>query len=175
MMHQAGVNCAVLDGGWTKWKAEGRPITSEQRIYSSTHSEPRSFRNAFTISADELLASLKDENIFLLHALSRESYRGEIDLPYTKRPGHIPGALNLPYTEIIDAQTGCFLDRETIRQKFADLGHHENSRSIFYCGGGVAVTMLAFAYYLAGLGEPQIYAAGLMEWANTPERPMETA
>ncbi|HEY7347166.1 MAG TPA: sulfurtransferase [Ktedonobacterales bacterium] len=169
MGHEAA---AVLDGGWRQWQKAGYPVAAgvERRA-------PRAFipqvRGELAVSADAVLANLRDPNARLLDVRSGERYRGEKE-PIDPVAGHIPGAINAPFADML-GDDGRFLSPEALRARFqALLGGVPPEQAIFYCGSGVtsAHELLALAH--AGLGDGRLYAGSWSEWITDPHRPTAT-
>ena len=159
---------AVLDGGWTAWTDEGREVSTEAPPERPpARFEPRP-RPSLVASRDDVVAALEDGDTCIVNALSAEQHRGE-DGAYPRR-GHIPGALNVPARELLDAQTGRFLERDELRRRLG--GILARPRVVTYCGGGIAATSDAFALALLGHPEVAVYDASLSEWAADPELPL---
>ncbi len=161
---------AVLDGGWQQWQRAGYPVSSgvERRA-------PRTFtphvRGELAVTADEVLAGLRNPAYRLVDVRSAERYRGEQE-PIDPIAGHIPGALNAPFAETLGAD-GCFLPQQELRAQFQRLlGDVPAERAMFYCGSGVtsAHTLLALAH--AGLGDGRLYAGSWSEWITDANRPI---
>lgn len=164
-------DAAVLDGGLTKWKAEGRPLSTEAARYPAmtfaAHPRPELFVGKQTVK-DSLGAS----GVCLLNALSADEHAGRSSR--TPRPGRIPGSGNVPAMSLIDPATGAYLPPETLREKFRAAGALDGCRVVTYCGGGIAATSAAFT--LARLGAPQVavYDGSMVEWSSDPSLPIET-
>ena len=162
---------AVLNGGWDKWHRESRPVSSRPCTYSSGtyRAIPRPERIA---SRKEVEEAINESGVCTLCTLSPEVYNGTCER-HSGRPGHIPGSLNDYYKNLVDPDTGTFLDSADLRERFADLGVFEKDRVITYCGGGIASTLTALALRMAGHQNVAVYDGSLREWAADPNLPLE--
>ena len=152
---------SVLDGGFERWAAEGRPQSQSPRIWPRTQyrSRPDPRRVA---DADAVQAALSDPQVRIVNALGREQHQGTGGAHYG-RPGRIPGSVNVPAREVA-----------TLRERCAAEGALDAPRTIVYCGGGIAATTTAFAMALAGHDGWCVYDNSLLEWSADPARPMES-
>jgi thiosulfate/3-mercaptopyruvate sulfurtransferase len=161
---------AVLDGGWQHWQKAGYPVAAGMESRASRTFTPH-VRDEFTVTADEVLARLHDPNLRLLDVRSRERYRGEQE-PIDPVAGHIPGAINAPFAETLDAE-GQFLPVQELRARFQQLlGDVPPEQAIFYCGSGVTAAQALLAYAHAGLGDGRMYPGSWSEWITDPHRPI---
>jgi thiosulfate/3-mercaptopyruvate sulfurtransferase len=162
---------AVLDGGWSRWRAEGRPTASESvsRAGRDFAAQPRP---RFVVDVAEVAARLNDPNTRLVDARAVERFRGEQEL-LDPVAGHIPGAVCAPYTENLSPD-GRFLSTEQLRARFETvLGDVPVERAVFYCGSGVTAAHNALALAHAGLGDAPVYVGSWSEWITNPARPVE--
>lgn len=157
---------ALLDGGLPAWKAAGGELSTEP-------ADPRpqtltiNLRPELIAYQDEVRASIGDDDVHLIDSMPEAHYRGEMAM-YV-RPGHIPGALNAPVTSLFD-ETRLFRPDDELATLFdTDPG----SRTITYCGGGIAASANAFALTRLGYTNVAVYAASLEEWAADPDNPMD--
>ena len=107
----------------------------------------------------------------LIDSRAPARYRGEIE-PLDPQPGHIPGALNLPYENQL-ADDGRFRPAEEMKAALtAVLGDTPGEDTTFYCGSGVSacVNLLAMAH--VGLGNGRLYVGSWSEWSSDPNRPI---
>ena len=162
---------AVLDGGWTKWQAEGRAVSTEPPSHAPATFNAR-FDAARFADREEMVATL-DGGACVINALGRDQHSGADGGRTYGRAGHIPGSANVPAMELIDPQTQAYLDAETLAQQFAEVGAARDQRVITYCGGGIAASNDAFALSLLGYEDVAVYDASMSEWAADPSLPLE--
>jgi thiosulfate/3-mercaptopyruvate sulfurtransferase len=108
----------------------------------------------------------------LLDARAPERYRGEHE-PVDPVAGHVPGAVNLPNSELID-RSGRFLGVDALRDRFAGVGVHDGVQVGAYCGSGVAAAHEVLALELAGY-RAALYVGSWSDWIQDPGRPVATA
>ena len=165
-------DAAVLDGGFTKWTREGRPLatdagTAPRRAFTARP------RPALIADKSGVLAALGDRQTCVLNALTGEQHHGVGGAGYG-RPGRIAGSTNVPARDLVDPETHAYLPRDLLRAKFAAAGALDAKRVITYCGGGIAASSDAFVLTLLGRADVAVYDASLSEWAADPTLPMET-
>ncbi len=163
---------AVLDGGWQQWQRAGYPVASGVESRARRVFTPH-VREEWAATAEEVLATLDEPALHLVDVRSGERYRGEQE-PLDPVAGHIPGAVNLPYIEMLAAD-GRFLPAEELRARFQTLlGDTPPEQTIFYCGSGVTAAQALLAFAHAGLGDGRLYAGSWSEWITNPNRPTAT-
>jgi thiosulfate/3-mercaptopyruvate sulfurtransferase len=159
---------AVLDGGFGKWRREGRPVSSEVSTYPPAKM-PISPRPSLWADLSEVrLAS--EGRTCTVNALSPEVYRGEKNV--YGRPGHIPRSHNVFYDSLLDPESGIFRPIAELRERFARTGALASPRVITYCGGGISATMDALALTMLGHPNVAVYDGSLSEWVRNPELPL---
>ncbi|MCZ7571458.1 MAG: sulfurtransferase [Ardenticatenaceae bacterium] len=163
----------VLDGGWPKWVAEGRPLSCEIPTYPPATFTPRP-RPELRRTADEVLAALQRGGV-VIDARQPAEYEGE--LSRATRGGHIPGARNLYYRRLASGEYNTFASPEALRAVLAGTGLDPNvppGEVVAYCNGGVSATVIMLGLELAGLPGTVIYDGSWNEWGNDPNRPLVT-
>ncbi len=161
---------AVLDGGWTKWQAEGRRTRSGTEDRSTRVFTPH-VRSEFLLTADDVLRSIGEPDFRLLDTRSADRFRGENEI-IDPIAGHIPGAISAPYSQNLD-RGSVFKSKEELRAHYASLlGDVSAERSAIYCGSGVTAAHTVLAIMHAGLGDAKLYAGSWSEWITDPDRPI---
>ena len=162
---------AVLDGGWQRWIAEGRPVGT-----AIPEPQPRAFipkpRPGLLIGVKTVEEIRRQPEFKLVDSRAAERYRGEVE-PIDPIAGHIPGALNLSNADTVGTE-GCFLSEENLQRHFRQaLGETDASHTVFYCGSGVSACRNILAYKHAGLGDALLYPGSWSEWITDPSREVE--
>jgi thiosulfate/3-mercaptopyruvate sulfurtransferase len=161
---------AVLDGGLQAWQAAGGKVASGD--------EPSHFQSNFVVAepllalADtkHVLAHLEQPDQTLIDARAAARYRGEVE-PLDPIAGHIPGALNRPFTENLGSD-GKFKPAAQLRAEFETLlAGRDPATVVHQCGSGVSALPNLLAMQIAGLGPTALYAGSWSEWSNTPGLP----
>jgi len=162
---------AVLDGGFGKWKAEGRAVAAGRQSYAaadlSLTADPRAWADKKAV-----LEAIGDETVCTINALSPDVFSGDSALNYGRK-GHITGSKNVPYADLLN-ENGTFKSADQLRPLFAAAGALSRPRTICYCGGGISATMDALALVRLGAKDVAVYDASMWEWGNDPSLPMET-
>jgi thiosulfate/3-mercaptopyruvate sulfurtransferase len=159
-------NAALLDGGFAAWTAAGGSLSTESETRAPGVLTVK-LRPGIIAGQEEVRASMDDDAIRLIDSLPAMHYRGEWTM--YDQPGHIPGAVNVPVTSLLD-EAGRFRPVDELAALF---GSDKDQRTITYCGGGIAASTDAFALTRLGFKDVAIYAASLEEWAANPNNPME--
>jgi thiosulfate/3-mercaptopyruvate sulfurtransferase len=165
-------NAAVLNGGFQKWQAEGRPIEEGECAYPPATSFTLNPRPELMSDKADVISAMNDGSTVLLNSLPEPIFTGEYSL--YARPGRIPGSTNLSCESIVDAEKFQYLDLDTIRDMAKQAGALEGGRVITYCGGGIAASSTALVLSMLGVTDLSIYDASLSEWATDPDMPLET-
>jgi thiosulfate/3-mercaptopyruvate sulfurtransferase len=169
---------AVLDGGWGRWLAEGRPttalvptVTPSQFVAQPNPAWYRDGRQVLvTVGADQTSSALVDMR-------SPAEFAGQASRAAAK--GHIPGAVNQPRSDLITPE-GTLLPADQLRAKFAALGLAPSDAEsagpqevIFYCNAGVSASFGLLAWYAAGFGgDAAVYDGSWKDWGNDPSKPI---
>lgn len=162
---------AVLDGGLPAWKAEGRPLESGAPTAAPARFTAH-FRPALVRSKAEVLGGTVGT---VIDARARERFEGTAPEPRPGlRGGHIPGALNLPFGELLDPATKTLLPPEQIAARFAAAGLPQNGPVTASCGSGITACVLALGLHRIGREDAAVYDGSWAEWGMPGDTPVET-
>ncbi len=156
---------ALLDGGFGKWQVEGRPVQSGEvgrapRMFEA-HLDRRRVRDL-----DDVRRALESGDVQVVDVRAAGRFAGTDPEP---RPGlvsgHMPGALNLPYTELVDGD-GTMLSDEALRAKVVTAGIQLDRPLIATCGSGTSACNLLLALHRLGHEDAFLYDGSWTEWAG---------
>jgi thiosulfate/3-mercaptopyruvate sulfurtransferase len=167
-------DAGVLNGGWDRWVAEGRPVSTDPPADRTVTFTPDPRPELF-VEREAVLEAIEDDACRIVNALRPEDHAGEGLVKYG-RPGRIPESVNVPAVgeeAIVDPEDGTYLPPEELRERFNEAGATDGERVITYCGGGIAASSSAFALHLLGIDDVAVYDGSLSEWGRT-DLPMET-
>lgn len=162
---------AILDGGIAKWKAEGRPLATGKENLRHRH---------FTVWKDDknlrtkanMLSNLHSKDEQVVDARPAARFTGEeADTREGVGSGHIPGSVNLPHSQLFNAD-GTWKTGESLKAAFADAGVDADQPIITTCGSGLTAAVVAFGAHLLGSTKVALYDGSWAEWgadADTPK------
>jgi len=161
---------AMLDGGLQAWKAAGGAMASGPATASTpTHFELRPALRQLVL-IEQVQARLEQPAQTVVDARGAPRYRGEVE-PLDPIAGHIPGALNRPFTDNFTAD-GHFKSADVLIAEWTQLlAGRPASSVVHHCGSGVSAVPNLIAMELAGFGPTALYAGSWSEWSRTPGLP----
>lgn len=171
MLRVLGHDAALLDGGLGSWTGATETAPNTR---AACECPARAWPEGAFVDIDAAADAGTDPVAVLIDARGGDRYRGETE-PVDPRPGHIPGAVNVPMTDNLGSK-GRFADAATLRARYGAEGVQaagDANNAVVYCGSGVSACMDALAMERAGLGRPQVYIGSWSQWSNT-DRPAET-
>jgi thiosulfate/3-mercaptopyruvate sulfurtransferase len=165
-------NICILDGGLDKWKEEGKLL---MKLFPKVEESDftAELRPEYFIEYEEFKRTKDEEDVILLDARPPALYEGQG--PWIK-PGHIPGAINLPWATLMDDKNKRLLKPDDeIKVVLDERGIKPNRTIICSCGTGREATneFLLFKWYL-GYPRVRIYEGSFTEWSSYPENPTVT-
>jgi thiosulfate/3-mercaptopyruvate sulfurtransferase len=166
-------NIAVLDGGFPKWQAEGRPIEDMPPIIRDRHMTVRR-QNQMVKDVTQVAAAAKLGDYEILDARSAARFRGDAPEPRSGlRAGHIPGSKNVPYTDLLNADM-TMKEPDALRAVFAAAGVDMTKPVITSCGSGVTAAIINLALERIGKTDHALYDGSWTEWGAFPTLPVAT-
>lgn len=160
---------AVLDGGLPQWISKGYPIEAmpENHNYTVGNFEA-TFNPDLIKSKEQILENIKTKKAVLIDARTENRFKGiEVETRPGLRNGHIPGSINLPYTQLL--QNGKFLPKE----KLIKILKTDDKPQIFTCGSGITACIVFIANELISKNPKSIYDGSWTEWGQQMDLPID--
>lgn len=167
LRHFGAKDVAILDGGFQKWVAEGRPVENgdppgRKAVFDAAE------RVGEVVTKADVLAGV---GCALVDARGRPRFEGsEPDPRPGVAPGHIPGARNIPFSSLYN-EDGTFKDRSELRRLFEEAAMDPAKPFVASCGSGVTAASLIFAAHLLGNESARLYDGSWSEWGADPATP----
>jgi thiosulfate/3-mercaptopyruvate sulfurtransferase len=168
-LEQLGLRGQVsyLNGGLEAWKKEGFPVTKEVPVVKKGNFKVKS--GDVIVDKNYVLQTLRSENAVVADARMKRYYDGEVT--GNPRDGHITGALNIPFPDMIDS-TNAFKPIEQLQANFTSVVPDKKKEIVLYCFIGQTASVDYIAGRLLGY-RMKLYDASLQEWSRREELPME--
>jgi thiosulfate/3-mercaptopyruvate sulfurtransferase len=163
----------VLDGGFDKWRAEGRPTETGPAGGCPPAAFKAAPRPGLFVDAQAVLAATGRADTTIVNALGPQFHKGLGPSRYG-RPGRVPGSVNVPAATLVNAQSKDFTTLADAEGKFTAQGVTRDKRVICYCGGGISATIDLFLLHALGYPDLTLYDGSMGEWARNPALPIET-
>lgn len=162
---------AVLDGGLQAWVAAGGATAGGDAVPAETKPFALGSPLVALLDVDTVSRNLGQPGQHIIDARGAPRFRGEVE-PLDPKAGHIPGALNRPFTTNFAAD-GRFKTAKELRAEFSTLlGSRDASGVVHHCGSGVSAVPNVLAMAIAGFGHTALFAGSWSEWCADPKRPV---
>ena len=156
----------VLDGGWPEWTAAREAVSREVPARAARRFVPR-LRPEMVSGIDDVRDIVARGGAGIVDSRAPERYRGEVE-PLDPVAGHVPGAVNLPWGETLDAD-GRLKPAAVLAERFRRLG---GEHVVVYCGSGVTACANLLAMDEAGVADARLYPGSWSDWCSYPDNPV---
>lgn len=164
---------AILDGGFAKWHAEGRPIESGKPVVRHRHFTVWMDKDQIR-TLDQMRNNLKTKAEQVVDARSAVRFEGREPEPRPGlRAGHIPGSVNVPSSSLFN-EDGTWKQGDALREVFEKAGIDLSKPIVTTCGSGITAAVLAFGLHLLGVPKVSLYDGSWTEWGSQPDTPVVT-
>lgn len=152
----------VLFGGFNAWKANNHPITRDLPIIRESKKLTVNLQEEMIAGIEEAKKAALNKDQVLVDSRTADRYRGQVE-PIDRLPGHIPGAINIPWIDIISYD---HIDESIIKDHFKSLEDYD--KVVIHCGSGITATVNFIFMDEVGL-KPALYVGGYSDWISYPE------
>ncbi|HTK28969.1 MAG TPA: sulfurtransferase [Vicinamibacterales bacterium] len=162
---------ALMNGGWTKWAAENRPVqTAQPAVASAARFTPRPAPRWLATAAD-VQAAIGKATVRILDARTEAEIEGK-DLRNIRRGGFIPSSVPVYWEDLLEPETKAFRSADELRKIYESRGIAPSQEIIAYCQVGMRASVDLFALHLIGYDNLRNYYGAWEEWGNRDDLPI---
>jgi len=166
-----GDRTSILNGGLVAWQATHHPVSTETKQPAKGSITPAP-RKEIVADADWVSSHLNKPGVTILDARTHEFYNGS-QSDGNPRSGHIPGAANLPYLDVVDQDNNKFKSPDTLKELFQAAGLKPGNLMVSYCHIGQRATVLYFTAKMLGY-DAKMYDGSWEDWSHRMDLPIVT-
>src|SRR5712691_11964930 len=166
-----GDRTSILNGGLVAWQATHHPVSTETKQPAKGSITPAP-RKEIVADADWVSSHLNKPGVTILDARTHEFYNGS-QSDGNPRSGHIPGAANLPYLDVVDQDNNKFKSPDTLKELFQAAGLKPGNLMVSYCHIGQRATVLYFTANMLGY-DAKMYDGSWEDWSHRMDLPIVT-
>ncbi len=164
---------AVLDGGMGKWRADGHAVTDAPPAVAPA-AFAAEFRPGMVRSLDEVLGLTRSADEQILDARAAGRFSGREPEPRAgMRSGHMPGAFNLPYADLLNGD-GTLKPAADLKKLFHAAGINDGAPVVTSCGSGISAALLLLGLHVTGRDDISLYDGSWSEWGGRADTPVVT-
>lgn len=172
MLRVQGVRASLLSGGHTVWSSLGGELVQDEPEITPGHFTAIPWPRERIADIEETARLASSREGVVIDARAAERYRGDSE-PIDARAGHIPGAVNAPFTDNL-MTTSRFQPAETLRARYEALGVRAYGPTIVYCGSGITAAHDVLALEQAGFAGVRLFPGSWSQWSADPSRDVAT-
>lgn len=163
----------ILDGGVAKWLAEGRPLVTDPPEHPQTSYVAIPVSDVYC-SLDDAKAGVERDDFVFWDTRSPDEYAGTAGgFRVPSRPGRIPGAAHLDWTELLDAESRTLKPANELQQLLASRGITPDKQVASYCHGGARGALGGYVLRILGYDRGTAYPGSFQQWSDQPDTAVE--
>lgn len=161
---------SLLNGGWQKWKGEGRPVKTETPTIPQMRFVPKPIMS-LSCPSPELLA--RKPGVVVLDARSPKEFDGSETTRGADRAGRLPGSVNVEWKEAVTGPYLVFKPAQELKRLFAQKGITPDREIVALCGTGGRAAHALFTLKMLGYPKVRIYYGSILDYIRRPDAPLE--
>jgi len=165
-------NVALMNGGWIKWTAENRPMSTDTPAPAAARFTPRP-QAKWLATASDVVGAIDKPGVRIIDARTAAEIEGK-DLRNIKRGGFVPSSIPIYWEDLLDPQKKTFRPAEELKKIYEDHGILPAQEVIAYCQVGMRASVDLFALHLIGYDKLRNYYGAWEEWGNRDDLPLGT-